>query len=124
MLKLINTLDKGMIIYLLQEGRGIGLINKINAYSLQDKYNFDTFYANSELNLDIRPREYLINAVENRKKIPPITKEKKKKAKVKKLEQKSVVKKDTNVTFGGPRENAERVAALSFLASCMVLYLE
>ena len=58
MLKLINTLDKGMIIYLLQEGRGIGLINKIDAYSLQDKYNFDTFYANSELNLDIDSRNY------------------------------------------------------------------
>jgi hypothetical protein len=38
---------------------------------------------NSDLALNIRPREYLINALENRKKIPPITKEKKKKSKVK-----------------------------------------
>ena len=42
------------------------------------------------------------------------TETKKKKKKKKKAEQKSVVKKDTNGTFGGPRENAERVAALSF----------
>lgn len=54
---------------------------------------------NSELNLDIRPREYLINAVENRKKIPPITKEKKKKSKVKKLEKKSVAKNDTRINW-------------------------
>ena len=54
---------------------------------------------NSELNLNIRPREYLINALENRKKIPPITKEKKKKSKVKKLEQKSVVKNDSRIDW-------------------------
>ena len=130
---------------------------------------------NSELNLNIRPREYLINAVENRKKIPSLKEEKKKKIMDK---QQSVVKKTdnpaeernkllisclkdnretskklrnteceayadgkevdigddsgnpnefsemrkknknlkkkTNTTFGGPRENAERVAALSF----------
>ena len=54
---------------------------------------------NSDLALNIRPREYLINALENRKKIPPITKEKKKKSKVKKLEQKSVVKNDSRIDW-------------------------
>ena len=130
---------------------------------------------NSDLALNIRPREYLINALENRKKIPSLKEEKKKKIMDK---QQSVVKKTdnpaeernkllisclkdnretskklrnteceayadgkevdigddsgnpnefsemrkknenlkkkTNTTFGGPRENAERVAALSF----------
>jgi hypothetical protein len=46
---------------------------------------------NSELNLNIRPREYLINGLENRKKISSIAEEKKKKA-----EQNSVVKKIDN----------------------------
>tara|TARA_B000000475_G_C15943057_1_gene425552 strand:- start:84 stop:1031 length:948 start_codon:yes stop_codon:yes gene_type:complete len=130
---------------------------------------------NSELNLNIRPREYLINSIENKKKIPSLKEEKKKKimdkqeSAVKKTDNpaeernkllisclkdnretskklrnteceayadgKEVdigddsgnpnefsemrkknenLKKKTNTTFGGPRENAERVAALSF----------
>ena len=137
---------------------------------------------NSELNLNLRPKEYLINALENRKKIPSLRKENKKKAEEKKKKimdnQESTIKKTdnpaeernkllisclkdnretskklrnteceayadgkevdigddsgnpnefsemrkknenlkkkTNTTFGGPRENAERVAALSF----------
>ena len=48
---------------------------------------------NSELNLNIRPREYLINAVENRKKIPSLKEKKKKKIMDK---QESVVKKTDN----------------------------
>ncbi|MDA9664944.1 hypothetical protein N9T92_01950 [Candidatus Pelagibacter sp.] len=55
---------------------------------------------NSELNLNIRPREYLINTVENRKKIPSLKEENKKKAeekkKQKKAKQRSVVKKIDN----------------------------
>ena len=54
---------------------------------------------NSDLNLNIRPKEYLINAVENRKKIPSITEEKKKKVIVKKVEQKSVVKNDSRIDW-------------------------
>ena len=52
---------------------------------------------NSELNLNIRPREYLINAVENRKKIPSLKEEKKKKIMDK---QESVVKKTDNPVRG------------------------
>ena len=51
----------GMLIYLNQEGRGIGLFNKIKAYSLQEN-GLDTVEANKMLNLPIDSREYYIAA--------------------------------------------------------------
>jgi len=48
----------GVILYLRQEGRGIGLYNKMDAYSLQDRLGFDTFEANRALHFENDQRDY------------------------------------------------------------------
>jgi 3,4-dihydroxy 2-butanone 4-phosphate synthase / GTP cyclohydrolase II len=53
--------EGGMLIYLNQEGRGIGLFNKIKAYALQDQ-GLDTIEANQELGLPIDCRQYYMAA--------------------------------------------------------------
>ena len=53
--------EGGILIYLDQEGRGIGLLNKIKAYALQEK-GLDTIEANEKLGLPIDSRKYYIAA--------------------------------------------------------------
>jgi 3,4-dihydroxy 2-butanone 4-phosphate synthase/GTP cyclohydrolase II len=60
-MELINQEEKGAIVYMNQEGRGIGLLNKLKAYKLQEE-GLDTYEANEKLGFKPDERDYGIGA--------------------------------------------------------------
>ncbi len=60
-MKMIEAEGKGLVLYMNQEGRGIGLLNKLKAYKLQEQGR-DTVEANLELGFDMDERDYGVGA--------------------------------------------------------------
>lgn len=60
-MEMIQQEGKGVIVYMNQEGRGIGLVNKLQAYKLQET-GVDTVDANIQLGFKVDLRDYGVGA--------------------------------------------------------------
>ncbi len=60
-MQMVENAGKGVVLYMNQEGRGIGLLNKLKAYKLQEEGK-DTVEANIELGFDMDQRDYGVGA--------------------------------------------------------------
>src|SRR5688500_10874830 len=58
---MVNREGKGIVLYMKQEGRGIGLLNKLKEYKLQEQ-GLDTVEDNLKLGFDMDEREYGVGA--------------------------------------------------------------
>jgi len=60
-MEMVNEIGKGLVLYINQEGRGIGLLNKLKAYKLQEQ-GLDTVQANEKLGFKMDERDYGVGA--------------------------------------------------------------
>jgi 3,4-dihydroxy 2-butanone 4-phosphate synthase/GTP cyclohydrolase II len=60
-MEIVESIGKGVILYMNQEGRGIGLLNKLKAYKLQEQ-GLDTVQANEKLGFKMDERDYGVGA--------------------------------------------------------------